>query len=135
MDFITWTDEFSVGVGKFDAEHRNLVNFINKLNNALKIGSAQKTIEEILGGLIRYTAIHFKHEEDYMVLYDYPAYEAHRKEHQDLTAQVADFYERFCAGKTTFSLELLNFLKDWLTKHILGSDRAYRDFFNGKGVN
>ena len=135
MEFISWNESLSVGVGKFDDEHKNLVNFINKLNNALTVGSTKKTIEEILTGLIKYTAIHFKHEEDYMVLYDYPDYEDHRKEHRELTSQVADFFERYQSGKTTFSLELMNFLRDWLTGHIQKVDRAYRDYFNGKGVN
>ncbi|HNR89429.1 MAG TPA: bacteriohemerythrin [Spirochaetota bacterium] len=134
MDYIQWSDNLSVGVQVFDEEHKNLVGFVNRLNNALTIGSAKKTMEEILSSLIRYTIIHFKHEEDYMALHGYPALEKHRAEHEALKAQVADFHERFVAGKTTFSLELMTFLRDWLTNHILGSDMAYRGFFNERGV-
>lgn len=134
MEFIEWRDEMSVGVRKFDEEHKQLIVFVNRLNQALKIGGAKKEIEGILTGLVKYTVIHFRHEEDYMKIYDYPEYLQHKKEHDDLTAQVSDFFERFKSGDAPFSIELLGFLRDWLTKHIMGSDMAYRDFFIQRGA-
>ncbi|HON79691.1 MAG TPA: bacteriohemerythrin [Spirochaetota bacterium] len=134
MEMITWDDSLSVGVQQFDAEHRELIKFVNKLNQSLKIGGAQKTMEDILTGLIKYTVIHFTHEEDYMVLYEYPGYDAHRKEHEELKKKVTDFHERFTAQKAAFSLELMIFLRDWLINHIQKSDMAYKDFFQSKGV-
>ena len=134
MDFIEWNDSLSVGVSVFDKEHKQLIALVNKLNQALAAGSAKKTMEDILRSLVNYTKIHFKHEEEYMTLYDYPEYAKHKAEHDDLTRQVMEFSERYSTGKTSFSLELMNFLKDWLTKHILGSDKKYKDFFQSKGV-
>ncbi|MCX7680208.1 MAG: bacteriohemerythrin [Spirochaetes bacterium] len=134
MNFIEWNDSLSVGVEVFDKEHKQLVSLVNKLNSALAAGSAKKTMEDILQSLVRYTQIHFKHEEEYMLLYDYPEYTHHKKEHEDLTAQVLDFHERYRSGKVSFSLELMKFLKDWLTNHILGSDMKYKNFFSAKGV-
>lgn len=134
MEFIEWDEHLSVGVKVFDQEHKELVALVNKLNQALKAGSAKKTMEDILQSLVNYTKIHFKHEEDYMVLYDYPEYQKHKQEHEALTNQVLDFLHRYQAGKASFSLELMNFLKDWLTKHILGSDKKYKDFFLSKNV-
>ncbi len=134
MDFIEWGEHLSVGVKVFDDEHKQLVQLVNKLNQALQAGSAKKTMEEILQNLVNYTKIHFTHEEDYMVLYDYPEYAKHKQEHEALTNQVMDFLQRYNAGKASFSLELMNFLKDWLTKHILGSDKKYKDFFLAKNV-
>ncbi|MGB4268596.1 MAG: bacteriohemerythrin [Spirochaetota bacterium] len=134
MEFIEWGEHLSVGVKVFDNEHKQLVALINKLNQALLAGSAKKTMEEILKNLVNYTQIHFKHEEDYMILYDYPEYEKHKREHDALTDQVMDFYTRYQAGKTVFSLELMNFLKDWLTNHILISDKKYKNFFQSKNV-
>lgn len=134
MEFIEWGDHLSVGVTVFDNEHKQLVSLVNKLNHAVMTGSAKKTMEEILKSLVNYTKIHFKHEEDYMVLYGYPEYEKHKKEHEDLTDQVMDFYTRYQEGKAVFSLELMNFLKDWLTNHILISDKKYKNFFLSKNV-
>jgi hemerythrin len=134
MEFIEWGEHLSVGVTVFDNEHKQLISLVNKLNQALLSGGAKKTMEEILQNLVNYTKIHFKHEEDYMVLHDYPEYEKHKKEHNALTDQVMDFYTRYQEGKTVFSLELMNFLKDWLTNHILISDKKYKSFFQSKNV-
>ena len=35
----------------------------------------------------------------------------------------------------TISIEVMNFLKDWLSNHILGSDKRYGPFLNGKGLH
>jgi hemerythrin len=134
MDFIEWNENLSVGVKTFDDEHKHLIDFINRLNQALQVKETKKTMEEILHGLVRYTRIHFTHEEEMMVLHDYPRYDSHKKEHETLTGQVEEFHGRYRSGSAHFSLELMVFLKDWLINHISGSDAAYRDFFREKGV-
>lgn len=135
MEFISWNENLSVGVTVFDEEHKKLISFINELNHALVAGSAQRTMGEILKNLISYTKIHFKHEEDYFKLHGYPYYDEHKAEHDELTNQVSDYYDRYQEGKTSFSLELLNFLRDWLINHIMGTDSKYREFFNSKDVS
>jgi methyl-accepting chemotaxis protein len=42
-----------------------------------------------------------------------------------LTAKVRRFAEDFDAGRATLSLDLLNFLRDWLYQHIRKSDAQY----------
>lgn len=132
MAFFEWQQSMSVGVDRFDEEHKQLVGFLNDLNQALTVRSTQKTMEDILNRLVKYTVIHFNHEEEYMKLYDYPDYATHKKEHLNLTTQVQDFSLRLSQGKSSFSLELMIFLKDWLTNHILGTDMKYRSFFAAK---
>jgi len=134
MEFISCNESLSVGVHIFDEEHKHLIGYIKDLNQALVIGSAAKTMEDILVNLVKYTVIHFNHEEDYMKLYEYPDFEKHKKEHEDLKAQVTDFHKRLLSGKVTFSLELMIFLRNWLTEHIMGTDMAYKDFFIAKGA-
>ena len=134
MEFIEWNDAMSVGVKYFDDEHKQLITLLNNLNHSLSIRATQKTMSDILVNLVKYTVIHFKHEEEYMALYDYPAIIQHKKEHEELTRQVLEFKERLDEGKGSFSIELLTFLRDWLTNHILGSDMVYKEFFHGKGV-
>ena len=134
MEFISWNDAMSVGVEKFDSEHRQLVDLVNELNHALTVGAARVKLSGILDRLVKYTVIHFGHEEEYMALYDYPQTESHRKEHSALTAKVAEFQERLANGKDSFSIELIVFLRDWLVNHILGTDMAYKEFFRAKGV-
>lgn len=37
-------------------------------------------------------------------------------------------------GDATISMELMDFLADWLTTHIKGTDKKYVPYLKGKGV-
>jgi hemerythrin len=47
---------------------------------------------------------------------------------------VAEFKAKFEAGQTALSIEVLNFLKDWVGNHIQGTDKKYGPFFNKNGL-
>lgn len=44
------------------------------------------------------------------------------------------FKKELLNGKNTLPMEVFNFLKDWLTEHILISDKKYSKYLNSKGV-
>lgn len=129
MAFIDWTDDMSVGIKQFNDDHKDLIKFLNDLHAGLisKVGISQMSY--ILDGLIDYTVKHFKNEERYMVKYSYPQYEKHRAEHEGLLRKVEEFKGRLESGETSFSVELMGFLKKWLVEHIQGSDMEYKEFF------
>lgn len=135
MGYITWTDDFSVGVKQFDEDHKKLVHFVNKLHTGIVAKEPVGAMMEILDGLIEYTKVHFQHEEVQMVKMNYPEYEVHKAEHDALVAKVIDFKNQLDEGKTSFSIQLMNFLRDWLMNHIQGSDMKYREFFNSNGLS
>ena len=134
MPIIQWTDALSVNVREIDGQHKHLVEMINSLFDAMKAGQAADKLGSILTGLVTYTKTHFAAEEKYMQQYQYPHYAMHKVEHDKLTAKVVDFGEKFKTGKATISIDLMNFLKDWLTKHIQQVDKQYSAFFNKKGL-
>lgn len=134
MSLITWSDDLSVNIKQFDDQHQGLVNLINELYDAMSAGKGSAVIGKILSGLADYTVYHFKTEEDVFQKHGYPGLEQHKFEHDNLTKQVLDFKEQFDAGKAVVSIELMKFLKDWLTNHILAGDMAYKPFLNDKGV-
>lgn len=135
MGYITWSDDFSVGVNLFDQDHQKLVQYVNKLHTGILTKEPVGAMMEILNGLIDYTAVHFKHEEDLMIEHDYPDYKSHKSEHDALVAKVLEFKDQLDSGKTSFSIQLMNFLRDWLMNHIKGSDMNYSSFFKDKGVS
>ena len=69
-----------------------------------------------------------------MKLYKYPDYDEHKQKHKKLTEHVVALKQKFDSGEISNPIQITNFLKDWLTKHIMGTDKAYGPFLNGKGV-
>ncbi len=135
MPYLTWQEDFSVGVKDFDEDHKKIVNFINKLHLGFISGEGVAAMKEVLNGLVDYTAIHFKKEEDSMEKYNYPEKDTHKAAHDSMVNKVKEFQENYDQGKTAFSLELMSFLRDWLINHIRKTDMAYKKFFNDAGLS
>jgi len=135
MPLMDWGPKLSVGIREFDGEHQKLVGMVNDLFDAMNAGKGKDRLAPILDGLVSYTVSHFQHEERLMKQHGYAGYAAHKDEHDKLTHQVADIQQKFKGGATAaLSVEVMNFLKNWLIKHIMGTDKAYTAFLNGKGV-
>jgi hemerythrin len=135
MALITWNDTLSVQIKEIDAQHQRLIDLLNKLHESMKSGKSKEVLGPILSDLVRYTVSHFATEEKYFQKYAYPEYEQHKKIHDDLTKKAKDLKTSFEEGKQTVSIEVLNFLTDWLRNHIMGTDKKYGPFLNGKGLH
>ena len=135
MPLMTWTEKMSVGVGVIDTDHQKLVSMVNELYDGIQAGKGKEKLGPVLDALVDYTKMHFAREEKFFAQTVYPDAPAHKKEHEALTKQVADVQAKFKAGATsTLSLEVMNFLKNWLITHIQGSDKKYGPHLNQKGV-
>lgn len=134
MPLITFNEKFSVRVREFDLQHKKLIDLINTLFDAMKVGKGNAVLQSVIKDLITYTGYHFSTEEKYMRQYAYPNQESHQAEHRKFVEKVTEFQKGFEGKKVTLSLEVMNFLKEWLTHHILEIDRAYSSFFNEKGL-
>ena len=134
MTFFEWKDSYQTGIRKIDDQHRRLVDYLNELYDAMKAGKGKDALESVFKGLLDYTKTHFAAEEGMMKLYRYPDYQAHKDVHEKLTAHVQHLYRQFQAGSIASPIQITNFLKDWLNKHILGTDQKYAPFLKTKGV-
>ena len=136
MPLMTWTEKLSVGVGVLDDDHKKLVGMVNELYDAMQDGHGKDKLGRILDGLVQYTKMHFAREEKFFAQTGYADAGPHRQQHDALTRQVLDVQQKYAAGATaTLSLDVMHFLKDWLVKHIQGSDQKYRAHLNAKGVH
>lgn len=131
--YVEWNDGYSVGVNWFDNQHKTLFDMVNRLHEGVEKGEGDEFLIEIFNGLLVYAASHFTEEERAMLETDYPKYESHKKEHEYLTAQVISLYNDLQAGEKIVSMDVLEFLGDWLKKHIAESDRKYGAHLIEKG--
>jgi hemerythrin len=126
MPIIDWTPEFSVGVSSLDTDHKILISLINQLDDAIRVGEPTETISGVLDALVDYTDHHFAREEALMRACGYSDTDAHVRTHGTLRAQVHDIRDHYRRNpESIHSREVLAFLKNWLTAHIIGRDRLY----------
>lgn len=129
MPLISWTPDLSVGFESIDTDHQVLIGLINELDDAVKVGEPRQTVNSVLDALLDYTDYHFGREEVLMKACRYPDMDAHVRTHDTLRAQVADIRGRYLRNpQSIHAREVLAFLKNWLTSHILGRDKLYQPF-------
>ncbi|MBN1764358.1 MAG: bacteriohemerythrin [Sedimentisphaerales bacterium] len=123
--FIKWNDDLSVSVEKMDQQHQSLIDIINKLHKAMKEKRAPEFLGPVIDELANYTLDHFNSEEVYMLQQKYSGYPEHKREHEKFIEKVKAFEDDFMNNKLTVSIDVMDFLRDWLMNHIQNSDKKY----------
>jgi hemerythrin-like metal-binding protein len=129
-----WKPQYSVNIASIDGQHQNLFRMAEELHLAMCSGQGKPVLAKILDRLVQYTKVHFTHEERLMNLHRYPELAAHVAEHCALTKQVLAFQADFESGKALITVQVLQFLKNWLRNHIAESDHKYAPFLKQKAV-
>ncbi|MEN8166535.1 MAG: bacteriohemerythrin [Pseudomonadota bacterium] len=133
--FVEWSnDALSVGIEEIDEQHKVLVELVNRMHDAIHQRHGSDVVKGILAELTDYTRIHFAVEESLMRILNYPGYEEHKAIHEELLTHVIELREKVESGKTAIGFELMHFLKNWLTKHIMEEDMQYSGFFLAAGA-
>ncbi len=95
MAELEWRDSFSVGVPELDADHKRMIETINRV---AQVEKDDEPVQWVLQELDDYSRDHFQAEEERMTAAGYPGLEEHRKEHMA-------FHEWLENIKVTLSLD------------------------------
>lgn len=124
-----WNPQLDTGIEEIDQQHRKLVGMLARLFDAMHTGAGKSVLAEILTGLETYAEQHFAVEEQFMRDCDYPEFEAHRTAHMVFRRKVATLREQFeKSGQGVLSIQVVLFLRNWLTDHIGSIDQALSSF-------
>lgn len=121
---IAWSDEYLIGIEELDYEHRDLINQLNELHEELAHQDEKEKIEECLREIHVRVMSHFALEEHFMLENNFKNYTAHKEEHDDFLAVIADLIDRFLTDpELSYGDELEEQLQHWIVNHILTSDQ------------
>jgi hemerythrin len=134
VEKIEWSNELSVQVAEIDDQHKNLITMINELLDAKNKGKEENIISALISKLVDYIDYHFGTEETYMTRFNYSELTSHRNEHRDFIKQVLKFRRDHTEEKVSLSEDVLQFLADWFTNHIQGTDKGYSQCFVENGL-
>lgn len=131
---LPWKDDYSVKIQEIDDQHKILINIINDLYNAFIRKEHEQQIEDTISKLCEYATIHFSIEEKYFSQFNYSEASEHIKEHKDFVEKINSLKKDLIQKKSLVTYSLINFLKNWLTNHILVSDKKYTNCFIENGL-
>lgn len=120
-----WNETYSVSVARIDNQHKQLVSMINGLHDVMLAGGKPDHLQAVLEDLLAYTDTHFADEERAMAQAGYSGLSGHQQKHKAMRAEVQRLLNAAGTTKSTVSIQLMNFLKNWLAKHICETDKAY----------
>jgi hemerythrin-like metal-binding protein len=134
MVFFPWVDEYSVGIAEIDTQHRRLVSIINRVYADLVGTKEEQLLGPLLDELIDYAKEHFSTEEGYLERAHYPGTADHKALHAGFSAEILEVKARLDSGTRVSPLQVADFLKRWLSEHILRQDRAYGSHLLARGL-
>ena len=127
MGLFVWQDIYSVGVEAIDNQHKRLFAIANRFHAAYESGAGRPALAAIFRELVNYTVTHFADEERMLQAFDYADYDRHKANHEKLVGLVLGYQRRMESGEPGVEPQAMNFIKTWLSGHVLGMDRNYRD--------
>ncbi len=130
---IKWNDEkMSIGIASIDAEHKKLLDLINKIIESIEHNHQMNDIDKFIEAVFDYVEYHFKNEEQLFVKYNISesAVLKHQEDHQEFKNMANSLYYDIKENKNAKSehgielvTKLYNFLINWLLHHIVVEDK------------
>lgn len=124
---VRWAEALSVKVPSMDSDHKVLIDLINQLASAEKIGN-RRIAESVLDDLVHYAVDHFDREERFLQEAGYPFDDliSHKLQHASFAETIQDIRWQYLHGfRPKINKEILVFLRNWLSQHILVEDMKY----------
>ena len=132
--FLVWTDDLKTGIESFDQDHKKLLALINNVRASVLCDTGEEFERQTLQELLEYTRSHFAREEQLMLEHDYPDYEGHKAQHDQMAYDVECLVKVYETKGSKILPDLADYLTRWLKQHINGTDKKYMEFFQEKGV-
>ncbi len=136
MNAINWDEGLSVNMRIIDNDHKHIIALMNELDAALVANDCSTALPGIFEKLLEYVFTHFKREEEYMLQVKFPGLERHRLLHDKLTSRLVQLKNQMDSQDTgVLSLELSEFLRNWLLDHIAMEDLQIRPYLEESGFS
>jgi len=132
MSWISWKEDYLIGVETLDNDHKTLFGLINEFHDAFQQSRQRRDLVNILNRLVAYAEEHFDREEAAMKSHDYPETDNHHLLHEELFDTIFALNTRIETDSLPLDREIIAFLKHWLSSHILEHDLQFAYFIREK---
>jgi hemerythrin-like metal-binding protein len=121
MAFMDWDGSLELGDAMIDRQHRRLVELINDVHDVCASPERADEIMRCITDMFLYAKEHFFDEEGLMERLCYPERESHSALHRAFVDKARALADE-CLADTMRAEDLLDYLVDWLRRHIALED-------------
>ena len=130
----SFTSKYHTGIELIDEEHRRLFEIIANADKIIHTDLLHDKYDEIihiLSELKEYTIVHFHDEEEYMKQIQYPELAKQQIAHESFIEKLASIdLDSLDDNQQAYLEDLIAFLLNWLSVHILQMDMKISEFEN-----
>ena len=125
-----WHKNYETGNIQVDDEHKEIFKLVQNVVDAA-VDSGEEKVKTTIDFLANYTVNHFKNEETLMEESSYPDMPVHKKQHDDFVVEVLALREKVINGSDSSisDVDIKKVIVNWLTDHVLGSDKVMADYY------
>jgi len=127
---VVWDKKYATGIECIDMQHKELVELCNKLHQAT-LGD-KNTLEgvftEAMHKMVDYVKFHFNSELILLQRINYPQFNEHKKEHEELIVKIIEAAKDYSEGKKFVAYKFVRILRDWVFGHIAFYDKQYASY-------
>jgi len=135
---ISNTLNFSNNIQKIDRQRQHIIDAVNILFFFSTLKKKNKAhihqIKNSIYHLIQEINKHFYSEESLMIMYKYPAFKEHRKEHKVLLKHIKNIQNELETSGNLPAAEQFEAIKTWIEHHFIDEDGDYGCFLNQRGI-
>jgi hemerythrin len=122
---ISWSDQWLVGFKKLDDEHQDIVNLIQRMQEA-----PLHELEKLLDQFELSARLHFDVENTMMEETQFPPRQCHIDEHHAVLKSVDEVRELMRQGLNPIAHDLVKELAKWFPAHVIHLDSALSHWMN-----
>lgn len=133
-----WKDRYSLDIGVIDEQHKRLFEIGARVYDLASSDDSFDRYDEILemlNQLLEYTEYHFNYEEGIMQTHKYAALGQQTQQHEFYVKRIKGISSRdIDEDQQKAVLDIVDFLSEWISSHILLEDRKYAAYFKENGI-
>lgn len=128
-----WKEEYNLNINEIDKQHKKLMEIGKRAYDIAVIDDGYDRYDEtmtIIDELLEYTKYHFEYEENMLKGYNYDHIHDQVEEHGFYVYKINEVASRedIDDNQRKVILEIIDFLSEWISKHINVADRQYAVF-------
>lgn len=121
MPYLAWSDDLDTGIPELDAQHRVMVEHVNRLYQAAAAEDSKELVAA-MDALIECLQEHFEFEEKVLEMIQFAGLEDHSETHGSILDRLRDYRARLQTAPAPEAQEIVDTLGPWVVDHIRHDD-------------